>query len=255
MTTGKDDVLLTTTEMLSPYGLNQPYDLNLRVQQIKWYLRQEVNIRFPLGCLLLEIKENESFNKFIEILNAEFSGMSKSTACNYMVFAKKCMELPKLRQFAEANWSKAIALLESYSDESIKEIEEKGINGQALEEYDGLSVNEFKALIKKLTKKQDQNPELDQAIQDNKLLRQEIDGFRLMVPNGPDASWASDMLTEIENTFQKLDNYLSSIAFDARVIGDDNMQAQVVGLHARMMDRFWRFEQRWEDYTGQKIEQ
>ncbi|MBF0488058.1 MAG: hypothetical protein HQK98_07835 [Nitrospirae bacterium] len=86
-------------------------------------------------------------------------------------------------------------------------------------------------------------------------LRREIEGLRLMVPNGPDASWASNMLQEIENTFQTLDKYLSSIAFDARVVGDDNMQAHVVGLHARMMDRFYRFEQRWEDYMGQKIEQ
>ncbi|MCG6552927.1 MAG: hypothetical protein L7F77_11400 [Candidatus Magnetominusculus sp. LBB02] len=249
-----DDVLLTTTDMLTPYGLNQPYDLNSRIQQIKWYLRQEVNIRFPLGCLLLEIKENESFNKFVEILNAEFSGMSKSTACNYMVFAKKCIELPKLRQFAEANWSKAIALLESCSDESIKEIEEKGINGKVLEEYDGLSVKDFKAIINKLKKNGD-NTEIKQLqIEKNQLL-QELDGLRLMVPNGPDASWASNMLQEIESTFIRLDNYLSSVAFDARIVGDDNLQAQVVGLHARMVDRFERFEQRWEDYTGQTIEQ
>ncbi|MBF0556282.1 MAG: hypothetical protein HQK96_17335 [Nitrospirae bacterium] len=255
MLASKETDLVTTEEMLTPYGLNQPYDLSLRVQQGKWLLQQEIQVRFPLGCILLEIKEKESHKKFVSILSEEFGGMSERYAYKYMVFTKKCIELPKLRQFAEKNWSKAIALLESCSDDSIKEIEEKGINGKALEEYDGLSVVEFKALIKKLTKKQDKNPELDQAIMENNQLRQERDALRLRVPNGPDASWASNMLQEIENTFMRLDGYLSSIAFDARIIGDDNLQAQVVGLHARMMDRFYRFEQRWEDYTGQKIEQ
>lgn len=245
--------LVTTEEMFTPYGLNQPYVLSLRIQQGKWLLRQEIQTRFPLGCILLEIKERESHKKFLTILSEEFGGMSVRYAYNYMVFAKKCIELPKIKQFAESNWTKTIALLESCSDESIKEIEEKGINGKALEEYDGYSVMEFKALINKLKKQDGRNPEIKQLERENNELKQELDGLRLMVPNGPDASWSSDMLTEIENTFIKLDNYLSSIAFDARIIGNDNMQAQAVGLHHRMMDRFWRFEQRWEDYTGQKI--
>ncbi|WP_420266018.1 hypothetical protein [Candidatus Magnetominusculus dajiuhuensis] len=226
----------------------------MRIKQGKWLLQQEIQVRFPLGCILLEIKEKESHKKFVSILSEEFGGMSERYAYKYMVFTKKCIELPKLRQFAESNWSKAVSLLESCSDESIKEIEEKGINGKALEEYDGMSINEFKSLIKKLKKRGD-NPEAQGLKAENDMLKQAIEGYKLMVPNGPDASWASNMLTEIENTFMRLDGYLSSIAFDARIIGDDNLQAQVVGLHARMMDRFWRFEQRWEDYTGQKIEQ
>ncbi|MBF0487527.1 MAG: hypothetical protein HQK98_05140 [Nitrospirae bacterium] len=253
MKSGKDEIV-TIEGMMSPYGLNQPYDLTLRIQQGKWLLQQEIQVHFPLGCILLEIKEKETNRQFIEILNNEFGGMSERVAYQYMAFAKKCTELPKLKQFAESNWSKARMLLYNCSEESLKEIEEKGINGKVLEEYDGCTVKEFKALIDKLKKRGD-NPEAQGLKVENDMLKQAIEGYKLMVPNGPDASWASNMLQEIENTFVHLDNYLSSIAFDARIIGDDNLQAHVVGLHARMMDRFYRFEQRWEDYTGQKIEQ
>lgn len=253
MLASKSTDVVTTEEILSPYGLNQPYELTVRVQQVKWLLKQVAQTHFPLGCILLELKEKESHEKFVSLLSEEFSGMSERSAYYYMTFAKKCIELPKLRNFAESNWSKAIALLESCSDESLKEIEEKGINGKALEDYDGYTHKEFKSLIEKLKKQVGNNPELRNIELENNQLRQERDALRLRVPNGPDASWASNMLAEIEASFMRLDSYLTSIAFDARIIGDDNMQAQVVGLHARMMDRFWRFEQRWEDYTGQKI--
>lgn len=134
---------------LKPFGLDQPYELGLRIQQGRWLLKQEVGIHLALGCILLEIREREDFQTFGKVTGDEF-GLAKSAAYNYMAFAKKCMDLPKLKTFAEDNWSKAVALLDGCTDEQLREIEKKGIEGQALDEFDGMSVREFKACIKSL---------------------------------------------------------------------------------------------------------
>jgi hypothetical protein len=140
---------------LEPYGFGDDYNLKAYIEQGKWLLRQEAGIHLGLGCILLEIKHRENSQTFAKIISEDFGGMSQRCADNYMTFAKKCIELKKLQAFGEKNWSKLLALMHGMTDEQLKEIEEKGIDGKALDEFDDMSVRDFKRVIKKLTEKFD----------------------------------------------------------------------------------------------------
>lgn len=150
----RDVTVKLVEHALGPYGMAQPYDRSLRIQQVKWLLRQEVEVRFSIGCILLQMREMECAT-FAQILSENFPEISKRTAYHYMLYAKKCMELPGLKAFAEDNWMKALTLLETCTDDELKEIEEKGINGKVLGEYDDMSAREFKQEIMELRKYKD----------------------------------------------------------------------------------------------------
>ncbi|NTU43275.1 MAG: hypothetical protein HGA78_09570 [Nitrospirales bacterium] len=227
-------------EALAPYGMNQAYSLDLRVQQGKWLLRQEVGIRFALGCVLLEINARENFQTFGKVVSDEF-GLAKSAAYNYMAFAKKCMDLPKLKTFAEENWSKAVALLDSCTDEELKEIEDKGLNGKVLGEYDGLSVREFKQLLK------DREKEFQEA--DHRIHTQykgRIEALRDAVPHPDDDSWAAKPLARIEEHLMRLMNELNAFAFNPLIVGNGNIKAKIEGTYQIGYRAFTEFIHKWD---------
>jgi len=131
---------------LQPYTDNLPYDRQRVVSECQFFLMHMAASKFELGKRLMILKEQEDFQTFGKIISDEFQ-MQKSAAYNYIAFTKKCMDLSKIKTFGEKNWSKVLALLNTCSEEDLKEIEDNGINGQILDEYDGMSVREFKRLL------------------------------------------------------------------------------------------------------------
>jgi len=137
---------------LQSYADNVPYDKDRVIREGKFFLRHIAAAKFELGKRLLILKEFESVQTFALIVQDEFGGMSRRSVFHYMAFAKKCMDLPKLKAYGEENWSKVLTLLNSCTDEQLKEIEKNGIDGKVLDEYDGFSVREFKTLLKQYKK-------------------------------------------------------------------------------------------------------
>lgn len=144
----RDIEIFTLEKTLEPYS-SGAYDIKIREQQMQWLLRQDVMSNFAKGCILLEVKERENLQTFANFIENSCGGMSQRSAYYYMTYAKKCVELKKLKEFGEKNWSKLVALLHSCTDEELKEIEEKGIKGKALSEFDNYSVRDFKLALKK----------------------------------------------------------------------------------------------------------
>lgn len=178
----RDIDIFTLEKTLEPYA-SEPYDIKMREKQMQWLLRQDVMSNFAKGCILLEVKERESFQTFGNFLEEACGGMRKSTAYNFMLFAKKCLELKKVKEFGEKNWSKMIALMDSCTDEELKEVEKNGIKGKALSEFDGYSVRDFKRELgkykgdfDKTLKEETRNIalELDTTLKENKMLKAQL---------------------------------------------------------------------------------
>lgn len=175
----QDTDIFTTDKTLEPYALGQ-YDIKMRSLQMQTLLRQDVTSNFFKGCILLQVKQRENLQMLQTFLEDSCGGMSQRSAYYYMTYAKKCIELKKLKEFGEKNWSKLIALMHSCSDEELKEIEKNGIKGKALSEFDGYSVRDFKRELKKYkedfekTVKEEVRGiklERDQALEENKNLK------------------------------------------------------------------------------------
>lgn len=233
---------------LEPYGLNQPYSLSLRIQQAKWLLKQQVNIHFALGCVLTEIKERENLQTFVNTLTDEFGGMSQATAYHYMLFARKCMELPKIREFAEGNWSKALALLHSNTDEQLLEIERNGLDGKALDEYDGMSVAEFKA---KLREQKQQLADADASA--HAKYKKEIRSLQAQVSasqKGVSPKEAEKLLAEIEEAAHRLDDMIGGFLLNPALVGHDALKAKAAGIYVGMETRFRKFNVALTEYLG-----
>ncbi len=240
---------------LEPYAMGQPYDLSLRINQGRWLLRQEVGIRFALGCILMEIHQREDFQTFGKIISEEFGGMEKSTAYNYMAFAKKCIDLPKLKTFAEDNWSKAITLLNSCTDEQLKEIEDKGLDGKALDAYDGMSVREFKQRIAELSEENTKAEAKGRsgAKTEIKMLKDEVSRLREQIPQPGDNTWANKPLSKMMEHLHYFMNELNAFAFHPQIIGNVELKATVEGHYQTAYRAFTEFMHKWEEYAGYKV--
>ena len=231
-----------------------PYDLNLRIQQMQWLIKQDTVSHFMKGCILLEIKEHENLQTFAKILTDDFGGMSQRSAYHYMTFSQKCLQLPKIASFAETNWSKAIALYEGCTDEQLKEIEEKGLDGKVLDEYDGMSVREFKTRLTDLKKEQDTVvSKATKALRDeNKALREESAKLRKEQPADP-ILWLQGYIPEIDRAFEHLGRLLDEMAFDLRMINSDEGMALVESFYQRQVTRLTLFDEKWREYTVQGV--
>lgn len=219
----QDIEIFGLNKTLEPYSLGQ-YDIKMREQQMQTLLRQDVTTNFFKGCILLEIKGKENSATFAHFLQEACGGMSRRSAYYYMTFTKKCIDLKKLKEFGQNNWSKMITLMHSCTDEELKEIEEKGIRGKPLSEYDNLSVPDFKRLMKKLEEEKDKivaeetrgiRLERDQALEENKKLKardsdaKTVEGFALIfksIENKADEIWAAAARLDFEKVHEDAEN-------------------------------------------------
>jgi regulator of replication initiation timing len=142
---------------------------------------------------------------FAHILAEHFAGMSRRSAYNYMLFARKAADLPRFRAFAQGkdNWSKALALLECCADEDLAAFEEGAdLLGLKLEELDDMSVPELKARIKKLKKDKEEavKKATYQLAQENQELKAEVAGLQAALA-GPDLEEAFKAVKAAEKKF------------------------------------------------------
>ncbi|MBI3755754.1 MAG: hypothetical protein HY265_06310 [Deltaproteobacteria bacterium] len=214
---------------LEPYAANLgKYDLNTRIQQGKWLLKQQAGIHFALGCVLMEIKERESLQSLAKILSDDFGGISQRHAYNLITFAKKCVDLKKIKEFAEDNWSKVIAMLNGNTEEQLKEIEEKGLHGKALDEFDGMSVRQFKQQLRKYkgdTEKVVRAETHTLKVQLEKTLK-ELDEAKAQLPQAEDIAWQLKQFEEVEKKAQSFITACRRFVFDPRMKAEENLEIQ-----------------------------
>jgi hypothetical protein len=144
--------------MLVPFSDGMPYNRERVIQEAKFCLQVEIAARFEVGRRLLLLKENEGVHTCALILDEHFPGLSRRSAFNYMLFAKKAADLPKFRAWAEGkdNYSKALALMTELSEADLADFEsEQSLLGLPKDKLDRLSVRELKDYIKKLKKQHD----------------------------------------------------------------------------------------------------
>jgi len=204
----------------------------------------------------MEIKERENLQTFANTLTVNFGGMSQRDAYYHMAFAKKCVDLRKIKEFGEKNWSKTLALLHSTTDEQLKEIEEKGINGKVLDEYDGMSVRDFKKLLKKY--KDDASKVIKEEVKnietEKKLLIKEVDRLKAFDPEGKDASWSVEQMQVIDKMTDELDTALRKFVKDPRILDHPELQAKIEGIQAKVQKRFKIFVADWDAYVNGEAE-
>jgi hypothetical protein len=209
---------------IEPYTGNMPYDKARLIAECHFFLIHEAASKYEIGKRLLILKDKEAVQTFAQLLEDEFGGMGRSAAYNYMAFAKKCTELAKVKQFGEKNWSKVLVLMNSCTDEQLKEIEDKGIMGNVLDEFDGMGVRDFKRLLKKY--KDDFNKtlkvethalkvELDAAIK-------ELKDTRMLLPKEEDIEWQLEQFKHVQKLADSFVIACRKFIFDKRMKADEN---------------------------------
>jgi hypothetical protein len=212
------------TWAIEPYTDNLPYDRERVVAECHFFLRHEAACRYEIGKRLLILNEKEDFQTFRNLIQDEFGGIHKSTAYNYIAFAKKCTELPRVKQFGENNWAKVLALMNGCTDEQLKEIEERGVMGKALDEFDGMSVRDFKRLIIKLKDNFDKT--LAVEIHSIKLerdgaIRQRDEAIALL-PKEEDITWQLKQFEHVQKLANSFIIACRKFIFDKRMKADEN---------------------------------
>lgn len=137
---------------LAIYSDNLPYDRNRIIEETKFFLKHEVVAKYEAGKRLILLREQEGVQTFAQILGKNFPGLSRRHAYNYISFAQKITQLPKIRDFAEGegNFSKCLALLESLDEDELAALEAgEPIAGKTLDEIDKMTVRELKKALRK----------------------------------------------------------------------------------------------------------
>ena len=235
---------------LIPYSDNLPYNKERIVQECHFFLRHIAASKFELGRRLMILKEREDVQAFAQILEDDFEGMGKRSAFNYIAFAKRCIDLPKIKSFSEAkgNWSKVLALLNSCTEEQLKEIEEKGIKGKALDEFDGMSVRDFKRLLTKYKDNFDKT--LAVETHNLKLERDEVlkerDAFKAQIEKRSPESILSHVkeMSKILRDFERE----AQVVFDKRILDNDNLQIKIGNVIDDMRSRAQSLGARWDSF-------
>lgn len=145
-------LLAQRDKALKPYADNLPYDRDRVITETKFLMRHEVIAKYEIGKRLILLREQEGVRTCGQILEEHFPGMSRQRAYEYMLFARKVANLPKVRDFAEGNgnWKKCLALLESFDEEELAALEAgESVAGKTLDDVDKMSFRELKAAMRK----------------------------------------------------------------------------------------------------------
>ncbi|KAF0145071.1 MAG: hypothetical protein FD156_1182 [Nitrospirae bacterium] len=249
---GKDDS--ESRELTTHIEGDLPYSRDAYISQIKLLIRRSVEDVLDAGKRLLILKEKEGHGKFVKIVEDEI-GIPTSTAYRFMNAALKAGKFPQIKFEDFSRIGKVYALLEA-PEQDLKELEEKGVlAGKNIDELHTMSVLEMRDTIKTLRDNTDEivKEKTEEIRRENKTLKKELGELQEMVPTSPDGSWAEKPLTMIQEAFIRIDNLLSSFAFDPSIIGNDKLQAKVEGFRVEMEKRAVLFIERWESHTGKKV--
>jgi len=231
------------------------YSREVYINEVRFYLQRTADSMIEAGKRLLILQEKEGHGEFIKIVEEEI-GIPKTSAYRFMNAALKSEKYPRIdfSQFGR-NVSKIYTLLEAPEEELIK-FEQLGLfAGKDADELMAMSHKDLRGLVKSLRTEADKiiQKEVGSTRAENKTLQQEIERLHSMVPNGPDASWAQQALMDVEELFMRIEDRLSSFAFDPRMVGNDKLKSQVDGFYKRLESRFLFFVDKWQEYTGQRV--
>lgn len=138
---------------LKPFLEGTPYDRNGLIEKGKEYLVQEARGSFGLGCVLIVLREKESWKETIRIAKEQF-GISQATAYRHMSRARKITRRPSLISAVGAMDVRKIGAILDLPDDDLDEFEQEGtILGKALDEIDAMAPSEVQALARKQKKK------------------------------------------------------------------------------------------------------
>lgn len=231
-----------------------PYERTIYINEARRFLKRSIEDILTVGKLLLIIQEKEGYGDFGRIVEDEI-GLPRRTAYRFMNAAIKAEKHPAINLCQLAQVSKVYALLEA-PEEELKKFEQLGLfAGKDIDEINAMSVKELRELAHDLRDNTDAivKEKTEELRRINKLLQKERDEYYSMVPTAPDGSWAEKPLANIQEAFIRLDNLLSSFAFDPSIIGNDKLQAKVEGFRVEMEKRAVLFIERWESHTGKKV--
>ena len=148
-----DEVHKNTLAINQQFGL-LPYNRDRAVTECALYLSNSVEAMFEAGKRLVQIKENESYGTFTQIIEENF-GLDIRTAQVMMQSSIKYLSpelAPKAQTFALLGKSKLFALM-TQETEVLSELVEGGtVAGITLDDVERMSVRELKAAIRKETK-------------------------------------------------------------------------------------------------------
>lgn len=193
---------------------DEPYDKEAYIREIKFLKKQTAESIIEIGKRLLIIREKEP-GHFMKTVEDEI-GIPYKTAQRFMNAALKASRFPQIQISRLDRLSNVYTLLEA-PEEDLIELNETGIMaGKTMDEFRAMSVKEMRATIRRQRAEQAAMvaAQVDSVINHNKALLEEIERLKVMVPNGPDASWASPALMDIAELFHRLEDRLSSFAFD-----------------------------------------
>lgn len=176
------EVLAKMDKDLMPYADGLPYDCNRVIEEAKFFLRHEVASRYEVGKRLILLRDQEGVKTYEQIIAEHFPGLSRRCSYNYILFARKIVQLPRVRDFAEGNGNfvKCLALLESFDEEDLAVLEAGGaVAGVTLDDADKMSYRELKtALREEKEKARLDKKEFAELEEKNKDLKAEIHDLR-----------------------------------------------------------------------------
>ncbi len=238
-----------------------PDNIDALGERMQWLLIQDARSHFLKGVILAKVLRSaeDSVQTFAQFLTEYCGGMSRRNAYNYIRFARQCSEMDTVKEFAESNWSKVITLMNSFSPDDLAEIDEKGIDGKPLLDYEYVSAREFQQIIN------DYKSQLNDADTEahNKYKSQlesaekRIKALEMQIPKPDDDNWASEPLSSIEKSLIEFMNHMNYFCFSPELVGKGkvagSIRARVEGLYQTGYRAFLEFIDKWESYTGHKV--
>ncbi len=156
---------------LQVYAGSLPYQRDRVIEEIRFLLQHELAAKYEIGKRLILIKEMEEIRHggdrksedakskrdnrtLIDVLEEHLPGLAPRRAHEYMLFARKATQ--KFKDWAEGgkNWTKALALLDTFDEKELKAFEDgESVRGVDMDEVDVLTVAELRERLRRRDKR------------------------------------------------------------------------------------------------------
>lgn len=169
-----DPTLFYPTKTLDGEVITREARIGVLTEECVSLVQGVVRTQFELGRRLDELRDlcaatpGERWGKVLEQL-----GIQERTACRWMAISRRIEAFPSLRDFAEKQWSKAVALVEGLSEQDLERVAANEIPLLSRDSLDAMSVRELKATARKLRE------DVDKVVdEETRGLRKERDGLK-----------------------------------------------------------------------------
>jgi hypothetical protein len=122
------------------------------ITELQALVKHATQTHFEIGRRLHELQALSERGEFLKALQSDLWGFSPAAAYQHITFYTKCQALPSLRDLAENNYTKAIALFHGLEGEQLESFAKGELPQLAPEEFDAMSVRDLKKELKKLKK-------------------------------------------------------------------------------------------------------